>query len=290
MREKILKYSVQVISWLMVKWPGDFRMLISIKAFVIGKILRYRRRTVLSNLALTRLEPKDHRVFVNQYYYNITKYIIEILMAVQYDPAAMMKKVMIKDLVKWNKIKPSGSCIVMASHYGNWEINIVALPLLVPQRVVGFYKPISNMVIEKFMLNLRGKHGLELYPIEQTARIMVENKDQDVCYVFISDQSPFVMNNVYWNDFLGTKTPWVTGAEKLAKKYNYPILYLHQIPHNENMTYEVDLSILSILPKSEEAGAITEQYSRILEAEITHDPSHWLWSHKRWKRAGHFSS
>jgi Kdo2-lipid IVA lauroyltransferase/acyltransferase len=165
------------------------------------------------------------------------------------------------------------------------EINIVALPLLTTNKVIGFYKPINSQRIEKIMLTLRSKFGLLLYPIDQTPRVMNTFKNQDVWYVFIGDQSPLNMNNVYWNNFLGTKTPWLTGAEKLAKKYNYPVIYLHQIPDNQHLAYQLDISSITTNPQEEKEGAIIEKYSQILESEIKKNPSHWLWSHNRWKRA-----
>ncbi|MBK8052930.1 MAG: lysophospholipid acyltransferase family protein [Saprospiraceae bacterium] len=167
-------------------------------------------------------------------------------------------------------------------------MNMVLLPCFVSQRVIAFYKPISDTTIDNIMLNIRSAFGLELYPIEQTMRVMNHLKDENILYVFIGDQTPLNMNGVYWNTFLHQATPWLTGAEKLAKKYNLPVLYLQQIPETEcNISYTLRFHIITENPDHEASGSITEKYSRILENEIIAKPEYWLWSHKRWKRAHH---
>ena len=135
------------------------------------------------------------------------------------------------------------------------------------------------------MKKLRSKHGLMLFPIDQTARIMLEYKNQPVWYIFVSDQGPLNMNGVYWNQFLGLDTPWLTGADKLAKKYNYPVFYLHQKALKGDQFYDLNLSLISNDTRTAQEGQIIEKYTQILAQEINEDPSSWLWSHKRWKRA-----
>lgn len=196
-------------------------------------------------------------------------------------------KVSLKDAIEWNNFfEEQKSTIIMASHFGNWEMNMVLFPLYVHRRVVAFYKPIKSKKMDDFMKAQRSKFGLELYPIESTLRIMQALKQENILYIFISDQSPLNINAVYWNTFLNQRTPWLNGAEKLAKKFDYPVVYLHQKPlENDSQAYQLGLNIISQNPKNESDGQIIETYSRLLEREIYDNPAFWLWSHKRWKRA-----
>jgi KDO2-lipid IV(A) lauroyltransferase len=48
--------------------------------------------------------------------------------------------------------------------------------------------------------------------------------------------------------------------------------------------YSIELKQITDQPRTLNWGDITEQHTKLLEAEINAHPEHWLWSHKRWKR------
>ncbi|MEM9836300.1 MAG: hypothetical protein AAF828_07345, partial [Bacteroidota bacterium] len=45
-----------------------------------------------------------------------------------------------------------------------------------------------------------------------------------------------------------------------------------------------ELHPITEIPRETAPGFITESFVRILEKEITRDPTPWLWTHRRWKR------
>lgn len=257
---------------------------------LVKYVLKYRSKVIFTNLKRSfghqydDLQIKDIQ---NEYYHVLLRYIRETFYIISYDTDTLKSKIKLADSEKWSSyLREHKSTVVTASHYGNWEMNMVMLPAFIKQRVVAFYKPISDKTMDKIMLKIRSAHGLELYPIEQTARIMSKFRAENVLYIFIGDQSPLNMNGVYWNTFLHQDTPWLTGAEKLAKKFNYPVLYLKQRPeYDTRFCYTLQFQLITEQPAFETPGAITEMYTRILEQEILDQPAFWLWSHKRWKRA-----
>ncbi len=259
---------------------------------ILQYILKYRSKVILSNLESSvgfQYSKEQIKNIHKKYYSVLIRYIREVFYIISYDKIRLKSLIKIDNAEKWsNYFQLQKSTIITASHYGNWEMNMVLLPCFVSQRVIAFYKPISDSTIDNIMLKIRSAFGLELYPIEQTMRVMNHLKDENILYVFIGDQTPLNMNGVYWNMFLHQATPWLTGAEKLAKKYNLPVLYLQQIPETEsNISYTLRFHIITENPDHEASGSITEKYSRILENEIIAKPEYWLWSHKRWKRAHH---
>jgi len=259
---------------------------------ILQYILKYRSKVILSNLESSvgfQYSKEQIKNIHKKYYSVLIRYIREVFYIISYDKIRLKSLIKIDNAEKWsNYFQLQKSTIITASHYGNWEMNMVLLPCFVSQRVIAFYKPISDSTIDNIMLKIRSAFGLELYPIEQTMRVMNHLKDENILYVFIGDQTPLNMNGVYWNMFLHQATPWLTGAEKLAKKYNLPVLYLQQIPETEtNISYTLRFHIITENPDYEASGSITEKYSRILENEIIAKPEYWLWSHKRWKRAHH---
>lgn len=283
----ILKFIKLIINYT----PLIFEILLWNIKIILKYILHYRKKVIKSNLTNSlgkELSTNEISFIVHQYYDVLIRYFRESMYIMAWPKEKLMTAIKPSNSSEWLKfVDINTSCIVTASHYGNWEMNMVLFPTLINARVIAFYKPISNKLINDVMHNIRSQYGLELYPIEQTARIMTKLKNEKVMYIFIGDQTPVNMNGVYWNTFLNQKTPWLTGAEKLAKKYSFPVVYLKQIPEEikqENVFYTLDIIAIN----GEEDiidGIVTEKYTRILEAEIRSKPQYWLWSHKRWKRA-----
>ncbi|MGB4959298.1 MAG: lysophospholipid acyltransferase family protein [Saprospiraceae bacterium] len=278
------------ISKLIIRYlPWVVALKLNALPFVLRYIWRYRYDVIRQNLTNSfgqNLSPKAIKDIHIKYYRVLTDYIKESLFTAAWPLEKIRQKIEFEDGKKWNEYFGNQiSTIITASHYGNWEMNMVLFPALVHQKVVAFYKPISSPEIEDIMKKIRSRHGLILYPIEQTIRIMTKFRNENILYIFIGDQTPLNMNGVYWNTFLGQDTPWLTGAEKLAKKYNYPVVYLKQQPSDINKKYyTLSIEMIADAPNRTLDGEITEKYSSILEEEINNKPEYWLWSHQRWKR------
>lgn len=290
MKKRSLLFLLQVIKIFVNHLPWLMNALLAIVKWTLKYVFKYRSKTIKTNLQNSlshRFNGNEIQRFYHQYYDILLRYIKESLYILSWPKERICSKVAIKDVEKWRVFfDHQSSTIVTASHYGNWEMNIVLFPSLIGRRVIAFYKPISDKTVDDLMKQIRSPYGLELYPIEQTARIMTQYKGENILYIFIGDQTPVNLNGVHWNQFLQQATPWLTGAEKLAKKYNYAVVYLHQTPSTDaSKYYQLSLEVITIHPKETKEGVITQCYSDILEREILESPVYWLWSHKRWKRA-----
>lgn len=283
----ILKFIKLIINYT----PILFDILLWKIKIILKFVIKYRKKIIKTNLANSLgqdLSSDQLEEIRNEYYDILIRYLRESMYIMAWPEEKLLNSIRPSHSEEWKKFTElSTSCIVTASHYGNWEMNMVLFPTLLKSRVVAFYKPISNKLMNDVMHTIRSKYGLELYPIEQTVRIMTKLKGEQIMYIFIGDQTPVNMNGVYWNRFLNQTTPWLNGAEKLAKKYQLPVVYLKQIPELyqiEKVFYTLDIHSISDGVDIKE-GEVTERYTRILETEILTKPKFWLWSHKRWKRA-----
>ena len=91
------------------------------------------------------------------------------------------------------------------------------------------------------------------------------------------DQTPKLKSKSYWREFLGIRVPVFTGAERLAKKYNIPLVYA-SINRLKRGFYEVKFEVLEENSKSTLDNDITDRFYTKLEAQIYKDPSQYLWS------------
>jgi KDO2-lipid IV(A) lauroyltransferase len=173
------------------------------------------------------------------------------------------------------------SIIVLLGHYGNWEWGGPAFTLNTKYQLVVIYRPLSNPYFEKMMTRMRTKFGTRITPVNNTLRDMVANRKQVTATAFIADQTPS-SENAYWTTFLNQDTPVFTGPEKLGRKFNYPIVYMH-FRRLDRGYYEVVPELLFNSPQETQEGDIVKAFTRRLEEEIQSDPVIWLWSHRRWK-------
>ena len=97
----------------------------------------------------------------------------------------------------------------------------------------------------------------------------------------IADQTP-PPDGSYWLTFLNQDTPVFLGPEKLAKKFNYPVVYVGIIKLKRSF-YQMEASLITDKPNELADGVITELHTKVLENNILQQPHIWLWTHRRWK-------
>ena len=86
----------------------------------------------------------------------------------------------------------------------------------------------------------------------------------------------------YWTTFLNQETAIFWGTEIIAKKLNYPVIYI-SMRQPKRGYYEITPELLCENPASTQKGEISEMHTKRLAQDIKKQPEIWLWSHKRWK-------
>lgn len=173
------------------------------------------------------------------------------------------------------------SIIIVMGHYGNWEWAGNAFSLQCPQQLYVIYHPLSNKYFNGLIYQLRTRFGTKLYAMNDTFKEMVKNRNEVNATAFIADQTP-APENAYWTSFLNQDTPVFWGTEKIARKMNFPVVYV-SIKRHRRGRYEIFAETLFEHPKDTVDGEISEAHTRRLEKDIRQQPEIWLWSHRRWK-------
>ena len=166
-------------------------------------------------------------------------------------------------------------------HYGNWEWAGPSFALYTNYQLVVVYLPLTNPYFEKMMTGMRTKFGTKITPAVNTLREMVANRKQVTATALIADQTAWA-DQAYWTTFLNQDTAVFTGTEKLAKKFDYPVVYMN-VKRVRRGYYEITPELLAEFPKETAENEITERFTNRLEKEINLMPETWLWSHRRWK-------
>jgi KDO2-lipid IV(A) lauroyltransferase len=110
---------------------------------------------------------------------------------------------------------------------------------------------------------------------------MIATRSEKTVTAIIADQTP-LPEQAYWTRFMNQDTPVFIGTEKIARKFNYPVLYIC-IDRTGRGYYEINPELLVAEPKETREEEISELHTRRLEQDIRRKPEIWLWSHRRWK-------
>ena len=171
--------------------------------------------------------------------------------------------------------------ILMMGHHNNWEWASQIVSIVAKQDFVGIYKKLSNKFFDKLMIKVRGRFGVILVEIEDSIQYIFNNKDCKIIGL-ASDQNPLVNSKTYWTKFFNQDVPYILGAEKIARKMDYPVLFCN-MSKLSNGYYSIKYELIEENPTLSKKGSITNLFIKRLEEKIIEEPNSYLWSHNRWK-------
>jgi KDO2-lipid IV(A) lauroyltransferase len=244
----------------------------------------YRRNVVLENLrnSFPEKSEKEIKALSKAYFSYLCDLTLETLKTIRMteqeakERCAYQKADWIDHMYAEKK-----SLVIVLGHYGNWEWAGPSFALSTKYPLNVIYRPLSNPYFEKMMTKARTKFGTRITPVNQTLREMVASRNNVTATAFIADQAAVTAHS-YWTTFLHQDTSVFNGPEKIALKFDYPVVYMG-IKRIKRGYYELTPELLFANPASTSEGEILEKFTRHLEKDIISDPVIWLWSHRRWK-------
>jgi Kdo2-lipid IVA lauroyltransferase/acyltransferase len=255
-------------------------------SFLLYHVIRYRRRVVMSNLAIAFPEKSGtERIRIaNRFYRNFTDNFIETIKLLSAAPSFLLERFVIDNPELLEEFYNSGrKCQLHLGHTFNWEIANAAMPLLTRYTFLVAYMPIENKLLDRLFLHLRGRTGTVLLPATQMHRSILPYRRRQYLLTLVADQAPVSPESAYWLDFFGRPTPFMRGPERGARIADIPVLFA-RIYKTRRGYYRVRFITAAAHPATLPEGELTRLYARFLEDAIAQDPALWLWSHKRWKK------
>lgn len=255
-------------------------------AFLLHRIIRYRRSVVLGNLSRSfpDYSKKQVEALSRPFYRNFSDILLEGIKGMFLSREEILKRYHLLNPELLEPFFQNGQSVFLVfPHYGNWEWGVTSIPLQVPHRVVGVYKPLRQPSVGRFLDQRRSRFGLVLRPISATKATMLEVPKVPTAYLMMSDQNPSSGKRAQWMQFLHQPTACLHGADYWGRRLNTPIVYL-DLKRVKRGYYEISLETLLAQPAQEPEGAVTLAFMRRCEQQIRANPAPWLWSHRRWKR------
>jgi len=280
---KLLAGALIIISYL------PFRIIYLISDFlyfVLRRVIRYRRKTILENLrhAFPEKSPDEIRSIMKKFYKHLSDMILETIKTHTVSTKNLNKRITVNGLEKAESYyKQNKSLIVLGMHHNNWEWSGI-IQKKAQHKVLVIYNPVrGNKTFEKFLIHSRERWGSSCVPVNKSARLILDFQHKNIPAVLwlLADQtSP--ANSKFWTLFLNREAPFFTGPEKIATKANLPILFQY-IKKTGRGRYEFHFTTLIEKPAEAEPNAILLAYIRKMEEIIRREPEYYLWSHRRWK-------
>jgi len=253
---------------------------------VLYKVLKYRQKVVRTNLVKSFPEKSNLEItkIERAFYSHFCDLLVESIRMFSTTEKELKTRCFLKNPEVMNEIYESGKSVILAGgHYNNWEIGATILSTQIKHHVIGIYAPLSNTFFNDKVLKSRSKFGMEMLSKTVVKEGFEKYKNDLTTTIFATDQSPTHSKNVHWTTFLNQPTAVALGAERFAREYNFPVVFIY-VNKIKRGYYEMEAKVLEINPSSSQVGAITEKHVQWLEREILKKPEFWLWTHKRWKR------
>jgi Kdo2-lipid IVA lauroyltransferase/acyltransferase len=251
---------------------------------LVYHVFGYRKKVVQSNLQRVFPEKSEakRKEIERGFYHHLCDLVVESIKMFSLSEKELRKRSRIRNPEVLDRYAAQGrSVIVVAGHYNSWELMGAGSDLQLQHQTVGAYTKIQNPFFDRKIKESRSRHGLMMIPVREV-RDFFASYQQPMVMLFAGDQSPRRLKNVHWTSFLGTETAVMTGTERYARQYDYPVVFGHMYKVKRGY-YEAEFELITDTPSQTAEGEITEAHTRILERDICHDPQYWLWSHKRWK-------
>ena len=270
------------------------RVLYAIASFVLYPLLyyvvHYRRSMVMSNIRYCFPEKSEAacKQMARQFYHHFADLCVEIIHAYRMSDEELRERVVFEGLDEAQAafLQQKGG-VFMLGHMGCWEwMADVAKRLdrnLIHTNVI--YLKLDNKSADCIMMQIREKRGctpIEMHKLlREAVRLRKESSKAEV-YCMLADQKPSWRSLQFYTDFFGHNTPFLTGSEKIARKFAYPVYYA-DITMPSRGHYNIRLLPITTNAQCCEEGFVSREYVKLLEANIIKQPSIWLWSHNRFK-------
>lgn len=256
--------------------------------FLVYRVIGYRKSVVRSNikLAFPALERKELLQIERQFYRHLCDLFLEIIKSMGMSKEEMIKRFKVHNIEELTQFEAQNrSVFLMCGHYASWEW-MMSLGYHMQHKGYGIYTPIRNPYFDRLIKRIRSRHDAYMIPQKKATLIIkkMEEANERGVFGFASDQSPRPKPLTYWRPFLGIEVPVYTGAERLARELNIPVVY-GKINRKRRGYYEVTFKCITDAPNSLSPNAITDTFTELLEKQIKEDPIQYFWTHKRFKHA-----
>ncbi len=254
--------------------------------FVLYKVVGYRVKVVRKNLSAAFPEKSavELRTIERKFYHQLSENFVDVLDMSSMSPEELKRRMMVENMEQTDREIGTNNWIAALAHIGEWEYFSV-YSIDHPYHNIGVYHPLSGKIMDRYMLYIRRRFGMEVAPMNGLARPVMKNlkKGEQMALGLIADQRPrFRESDRVWRTFLNQPTLFFDGIGGYAKKFGM-MVYTLEIEKVKPSHFRCNF--IQIYDGKEDISEreIMDRYAAQVERMIRQRPELWLWSHDRWK-------
>lgn len=270
----------------LAKFPFWFIYLLSnIFYWFVYYVVGYRKKVVIGNLknAFPEKSEIEIKTISKNYYRHFADLTLETIKMRGMKPADFEERMKATNADLVNRYFEQGkSVMVLTMHYNNWEWGTY-LSVHLKHNCLAVYKPLQNVLFDRFMNKTRSKFGTQLVKNDQVLRrvLQAEKQNKPVFIWLAGDQTPPEFHK-YWFRFLNQDAMFYPGPAFISKRFNQPVFF-QKTEKTGRGKYETTFELLFENPAQFSETEIIKTYIQRMEEVIREQPEFYLWSHKRWK-------
>ncbi len=253
---------------------------------ILVTVAPYRRHVIVGNLQRSFPDKSDKEIekLKRRFYRHFTDLLAEGVKNLTISEKQLRRRFKVINPELMDELYEKGKSVLLISgHYNNWEWFITSQNFLFKHQAYGIGMPMTSKFWDKKINARRERFGMRVVHSKNYREELSKHQEELKAVLVLADQSPGNSLKSYWTDFLNQPTAVLFGAEMMAHELDYATVYFATRKVKRGY-YEMELIPIAKEAKSCAWGEITEKHVHLLEQEILREPSHWLWSHKRWKR------
>lgn len=179
--------------------------------------------------------------------------------------------------------KKGKGVIILASHFGNWELLAATLKLKdYPGYVIG--RRIYFKKFDDYLNHLRKLHNVDIIYRDESPRKFLKILKENSMIGILADQDVDSVEGVFVN-FFGRDTYTPVGPAALARATGASIIPVFMIRKNGRHELQVEppVELIDTGDKEKDMVTNTQRWTNVLESYIRKYPDQWVWVHRRWK-------
>lgn len=271
---------------ILAKFPfGLIYLLSDVFYRVVYYIVGYRKKVVARNLrnAFPEKSEKEIKLISKKYFRHFSDLTLETIKMRTMKPADFEERMKVTNAGLINRYFEQGkSVMVLTMHYNNWEWGTY-LSVHLKHKSLAVYKPLHNVIFDRFMNKTRRKFGTELIKNDQIyRRVLKAEKQNEPIFIWLAgDQTPPVFHK-FWYRFLNQDALFYPGPAIISKRFGYPVFF-QKIEKTGRGKYETTFELLAENTDLFTETEIIKLYIQRMEKIIREKPEFYIWSHRRWK-------
>jgi KDO2-lipid IV(A) lauroyltransferase len=175
--------------------------------------------------------------------------------------------------------------LLFSAHFGNWELEAVAISLLIKHHASVIYRPLDSSLLDRLILRVRSATGNTPIPKDRAMRPMLRSLKRNEILGILIDQNVACHEGVFV-DYFGHPACTTDGLALLALHTEATVLpaYMARLPDGRyRLVIGPEVEIIRTDNREADVFANTQRFTKIIEATVRQYPDQWLWVHQRWK-------